>query len=438
MSEWTLPPRSQRIFSAFVKETEHRSDWDAVRPFLKGGFWRSFLSRYDEANLLHKKMLRTSRKYHTLSVRKRRGDLYAPLLRGQCNCPYWHGVFGGLYLPHLRHATWKELLLSEYAMDNASHRGRKWVDIEKTDFDSDGQSEILMENAFANAYLAPGRGGMLFEWDYRPRGYNLLNTLTRHEEAYHTRLRQAVPAGDGERRTRTAEGTVEEGTASIHDLVLTKETGLERVLTCDRWPRMALLDHFPGWNSTLEEFQAGKMADYGSFLREPYELTELFTDAVALTRQGQVGGTPVELIKTVRLVPGRAALQIRYHLRNLARHELHTPFGIEWNLALQAAHSERHTLSLPELEILRQPLGESGDQDGIRLVTLVDENERVGARFQFEEPMRLWRAPIESVSLSEGGFERVFQSVALLFRWDLHLLPGTEWSMSFTATLGDA
>jgi len=28
------------------------------------------------------------------------------LWRAQCNCPYWHGVFGGLYLPHLRAAVY--------------------------------------------------------------------------------------------------------------------------------------------------------------------------------------------------------------------------------------------------------------------------------------------------------------------------------------------
>ncbi len=177
------------------------------------------------------------------------------------------------------------------------------------------------------------------------------------------------------------------------------------------------------------------MADYGDFLQGPYTLSELFTDAVALQRRGNVGGTPVELTKTIRLVPGRASLQIRYRLRNLATFDLHTPFGIEWNLTLMAADSDKHTLALPELELLRRPLREVADNAGIRQVHLADELEGVGVRFQFEEPTRLWRAPIESISLSEGGFERVFQSVALLFRWDLHLAPGAEWTMAFTATL---
>ena len=34
---------------------------DVLR-FLRGGIWRGFLSKYPEVNLLHKKMLRVSRK----------------------------------------------------------------------------------------------------------------------------------------------------------------------------------------------------------------------------------------------------------------------------------------------------------------------------------------------------------------------------------------
>jgi alpha-amylase len=427
MSEWVLPPKSGVLFENFVKELRQRKDWDDLRPFLKGGFWRGYLARYEEANILHKKMLRASRKYHRLSSRKRDDELYTPILRGQCNCPYWHGVFGGLYLPHLRHAVWKEILLGEYEVDNVAHRGRKWVDIEKTDFDADGHDELLMENACMNAYLAPARGGMMFEWDYRPRGYNLLNTLTRRKEAYHSKLSQAV----------SAEGSEQE-TASIHDLILTKEPNLDKALHYDRWPRTALLDHFHGWNSTIDQFRDGALADYGTFLREPYELLEMFTDAVSLRRRGTVGGTALELTKTVRISPGRAALNIDYRLRNLAPHELHSPFGVEWNLALQAPNSDRHTLSLPESRVFNRPLSETSEDANVREVVLTDAHEGVSARFLFGGPVRLWRVPIESISLSEGGFERIFQSVALLFQWELHLAPGAEWERSFEVTLSEA
>jgi hypothetical protein len=42
-------------------------------------------------------------------IEQARLDLY----RGQVNCPYWHGAFGGLYLPHLRQAVYRHLIRAE-------------------------------------------------------------------------------------------------------------------------------------------------------------------------------------------------------------------------------------------------------------------------------------------------------------------------------------
>jgi len=41
-----------------------------------------------------------------------------------------------------------------------------------------------------------------------------------------------------------------------------------------------------------------------------------------------------------------------------------------------------------------------------------------------------WWAPIETVSNSEGGFERVYQGSALLLSWLVELAPGATWSTS--------
>lgn len=426
MGEWVLPPAAGAKFEQYIEEFRARKDWESLRPFMKGGFWRGFLAKYPEVNYLHKKMLRTSRKYWSLSNRKRDDDFHTPLLRGQCNCPYWHGVFGGLYLPHLRHAVWKQLLNAEFVLDNSLHRGRKWVDIEKTDHDADGFAEILIENAYMNAYLAPRLGGSIFEWDYKPRGYNVLNTLTRRSETYHGKLamaEEAVEAG--------------EKTATIHDLVVSKEENLDKLLRVDSWPRTALIDHCPGWNSTVDEFKDGTLANYGTFRAAPYEIDELFTDAVRLKRIGKIGETPVQILKTIKTYAGKPLLEIHYDIKNLAAHDLHSPFGIEWNLALQAPRSDKHTLSIPDTAIQQRHLEEIGETLNVREVRLKDDHEKVAIHFRFDTAIKLWRVPIESISLSEGGFERVFQSVALMFLWELHLAAGQSLEVSFTAALGE-
>ena len=71
--------------------------------WLRGGFWRNFQVKYREINDLHKQMLRTSaqgrRRCRRAPARERALD---HLYRGQSNDCYWHGLFGGIYIAHMR------------------------------------------------------------------------------------------------------------------------------------------------------------------------------------------------------------------------------------------------------------------------------------------------------------------------------------------------
>jgi hypothetical protein len=65
-----------------------------------------------------------------------------PSASAQCNDAYWHGVFGGIYAPHLRTEMWRELVRAETLLD-ALARGRgNELRIEQTDFDADGSEEL--------------------------------------------------------------------------------------------------------------------------------------------------------------------------------------------------------------------------------------------------------------------------------------------------------
>ena len=48
-----------------------------------------------------------------------RGRPGRELYRGQCNCGYWHGAFGGIYLPHLRNAVYQHLIAADNLLDRA-------------------------------------------------------------------------------------------------------------------------------------------------------------------------------------------------------------------------------------------------------------------------------------------------------------------------------
>src|SRR6202453_859055 len=120
------------------------------------------------------------------------------LYRGQCNCPYWHGTFGGLYLPHLRNAIYRGLIAAHNALDDAEKRTGPRVLIEAGDFNLDARQEVRLENDRLIAWVRPARGGHIYELDVRENATNLLATLDRRPEAYHADILTDVDArGNG-------------------------------------------------------------------------------------------------------------------------------------------------------------------------------------------------------------------------------------------------
>jgi len=106
MEAWSLPPdgalRLARLEADLGPERVASPDGALIR----GAHWRNFLVKYPESNRMHKKMMALS------ALARRAGDPPAvrrAVGRAQCNDAYWHGVFGGLYLPHLRDAVWRNL-----------------------------------------------------------------------------------------------------------------------------------------------------------------------------------------------------------------------------------------------------------------------------------------------------------------------------------------
>ena len=99
------------------------------------------------------------------------------MFKGQCNCAYWHGIFGGLYLFHLRNAIYNNLIKSEVLIDKANHGGRDFCEIEVVDIDADGFEEVVLNNKELGLYFDPAEGGVLKELDIKSIYHNASNTL---------------------------------------------------------------------------------------------------------------------------------------------------------------------------------------------------------------------------------------------------------------------
>ena len=184
MMEWVLPTVARSRYHSLVEEFSARPD---AMPFLRGGIWRGFFTKYAESNLLHKKMLHVSGKVRKLGeIRRRPGTVLdrqneatTLLLQGQCNDAYWHGVFGGLYSPHLRTALRRSLIEAEAIADGIEHRKAHYTVATKIDFDADGREDIYFTSDRYAALLQPADGATISALDCRSSKTALINSLMR-------------------------------------------------------------------------------------------------------------------------------------------------------------------------------------------------------------------------------------------------------------------
>jgi 4-alpha-glucanotransferase len=75
----------------------------------------------------------------------------------------------------------------------------------------------------------------------------------------------------------------------------------------------------------------------------------------------------------------------------------------------------------------RKPLEWGGVVDGQR-VHLGDEWQDVAVEIEARGASQLWISPIETVSESEEGFERVYQGSQIMGVWNVTLSPTEPWS----------
>jgi len=200
MNEWTLPAAAARRYARLIQRAKAEGQLDEHKPFLRGGIWRNFFSRYAEANWLHKRMLAASDRLAALPAKKRNAQMQEWLHRAQANDAYWHGLFGGLYLPHLRRAVWHNLLCLEAALQKIDAQAAPWqmwlnappqkggAKNETFDADLDGHDERFLRSKELLAVVRLDGDGALIELSSLSLAHNFGDTLRRYEEAYHDRL----------------------------------------------------------------------------------------------------------------------------------------------------------------------------------------------------------------------------------------------------------
>jgi alpha-amylase len=349
------------------------------------------------------------------------------LLAGQSNDPYWHGLFGGIYLPDLRLANHANLVAAE---DLALGGGAGETGVE-LDLDLDGRPEILLANAGEFVTIKPDEGAGIGRWDVRAARLALGAVLRRRPEAYHEKVRRldataAATAADAT-APAGADATDEEAPASIHDIVMTKQSGLSAHLRYDADERRSGLLRFLAPDVTADQVAAG-VDDRGDFASGAWTVGELTADGATVVRDGLVRtgerAISVRAQKTIRIGGDRLAptLTMRTSVTNTGDEPLTARVAIEWSTMLlggggnPAAWQESggirlaHDARLEAAATDRMTAG--NDFLGVCVATRLDP------------PADVWTAPIETVSNSEAGFELVYQGSSVLFGRVVTLGPG--------------
>jgi hypothetical protein len=421
MGEWALPVEESAAFAAALASARREGAPEAR--WLRGAIWRNFQVKYREVNDLHKQMLRTSGKVAAMDPGAVRDAALDHLYRGQSNDAYWHGLFGGVYLPHLRSSTLAHLIAAEDAADLAAGTTDR---AELVDLDLDARDEALLATGGQVLTVELDEGAGIGAWDLRAARHAVTAVLRRRPEAYHARLleEEGTAGGHaaGEQEEAAVGGIGPDGAASIHGALRVREPGLGARLRYDPYERRSALVRCLPQEATPHDWAAGGGTDLGDPVA-PARVIDLAAGLLVTETDTAVAGGAVRLEKVFRLGGGRQdpSLEVSVAIENRSEAPLAFRFGLEWATTMLGGGGNPQAWW--DFGDGRLPHDGAGSATGV--ASFGQGNDWLGLAIDSTvTPADAWWAPIETVSNSEGGVERVYQGSALLLSWQLRLGPG--------------
>jgi hypothetical protein len=434
MGEWALPADEAIAFAKAVHDAKAEGRPEAR--WLRGAIWRNFQVKYREVNDLHKQMLRASDLVDGLPSGAGRTVALDHLFAGQSNDCYWHGLFGGVYLPDLRVAALSRLIGAEdlaLGGPGASVQSGMLLDL-----DLDGSDEALLVNDGQIVAVKIDEGAGIGRWDLRAARHPLAAVMRRRPESYHEKLRHpvGVETGRAPDTDTYTDPDMGESTpsrpASIHDIVAAKQEGLADLLQYDTYERRSGLVRLLPSTATTAEAADGSATDLVPALDGAWTLASIDPNQVTAT----FAAGPVRLVKSVRIAGGRLdpRLAVEVSVENVSDQPFEALFGLEFAVMLlggghnPAAWHEVDGKRIPHDEFATASavdrLLSGNDQLGIRLETLV------------QPAADAWIFPIRTVSNSEGGFELVYQGSCVLALRPIRLAPGERTNLRVEQVAG--
>jgi len=381
MNEWTLPPKVADTYGQLTARIKADGNSDALKPFLRGGIWKNFLMRYPEANWMHKRMLGLSARLAAATGEPEYNSWQDLLYGAQANDAYWHGLFGGLYLPHLRRAIYRNLLTLEAALDAKRPRPAA----SRSDIDYDGNDELFLQNGQLQAVIKLDGLAALIELDDYALRQNFGDTLRRHEERYHRSVGLAPQ-----------ETAREGGIASPHDRLSFKEAITPEDVRSDPAPQFLLRDFLVG--AELDIMPVDQYLLEVSGESNPTVTFRAHLCAGSVTKQLALAGH---------------TLTTSYRVNGLAGKELRTRLP----LAMPSCDGVAGRYVVAD-EIIGG-FGQPFDWPAIAGLSLEDLFLQGRIVLEMKPAARVTVRPYHTVSQSENGLERIMQFVDATISWPI-------------------
>ncbi|MFH1263978.1 MAG: alpha-amylase/4-alpha-glucanotransferase domain-containing protein [Pseudomonadota bacterium] len=401
MLEWALPFESVPAYTKLRDTFQTTNSDEAVKSFVRGSLWDMFLARYPESNQMLKHVIRTSTRVRALPEGKAKKRAYPLVLRAQCNCAYWHGLFGGIYLPHLRHGVYQNVIEADSIL--LGDLGSK-TKVEVEDYDGDLEEEIIVSSKTLQAFFRPGDAGTMAELDFLPSRYNVTNLVSRWKESYHS--------GNDITHSHAAS----DGPASPHELSVGIRPSDLANATFDELPLRSLRDfHITG------EFDPHRFRKWNDVAFARGRMERWATHAAGWSGHHAIGSL-------------RYGKEVRIHESNTLAcrwtvdptQSMDGTFGTLFAFTLLTPDAADRRAEVEDTDgpaRIGKP-GDEFDRPEVTRVTWEDFAFGFGFDLTFSVPPRMVSVPIRTFQRSEKGYEAVYQGTLLAALWPVSALLG--------------
>lgn len=382
-----------------------------------GGDFNNFFKKYPESDFMKNRMLHLSEEIKRLEKdyahdKKTHDEAKKEMYKSQSNCGYWHGVFGGIYSRHLRQGIFSHIIKAESMLEKGDA-----VHIEKN------SSFIRARNKSLNLIVNPEAAGSIFEIDYKPLFYNLVNTISRKYEPYHQMLIKKRKSSLGLLKKKIDK----ENGVDLYEVLGIRERNLRKFLHYDTYQKRSLICHVMSLKTSLRDFIESRHAHSvkDSFLGAYDSRVSEKEDkpVINLKKEGSVilGAETYPLTVNKCIVLEKSSeIFIKLELENKSEKGLKFIFGVEFNWSLEDTFFMR-----------------SRKKRKVKEIRIVDRFSRIRIDHIFEEPVDLWSFPVYALNETEKGLGKSYQELSLLFHKTLSLSKGQKFSLGLRLRISD-